>query len=251
MRKVLSSKQKEIPNWMLEVLLTVRGLVFLGTKYTCPCCGWKVREFTNGGNSFKIRHLSYCPRCDAKARHRRDWLFLKNETNLFSEQVRLLHISPRYSFSRHFTKLQNLEYVGVDLFYCRNISITMDVAAAPLPSSIFDAIICIHVLEHVQDDRKAMREFFRVLKPGGWALVSSPIRMDQKTVEDPSITSAKERKLMFGERSHYRYYGYDMFDRLEESGFQVEMNLGRDVDQETQMKYGLRDDENIFFCRKP
>jgi ubiquinone/menaquinone biosynthesis C-methylase UbiE len=125
------------------------------------------------------------------------------------------------------------------------------VATTPIQSNTFDAIICIHVLEHVQDDRKAMREFYRVLKPGGWTLVSSPIRLDQNTVEDPTVTSREERQRLFGERSHYRYYGYDMLNRLEESGFQVQLDLGQDVDQKTQKSYGLRDDENIFFCRKP
>jgi predicted SAM-dependent methyltransferase len=240
-----------MPNWLLEVFLTVHGLAFLGTKYTCPCCGWRVREFTNGGKSFKVRHLSYCPRCDSKARHRRDWLFLIKETNLFSEHLRLLHVSPKYCFSRHFTKMPNLDYVGVDLSPRRNINIKMDVATTPIQSNTFDAIICIHVLEHVQDDRKAMREFYRVLKPGGWTLVSSPIRLDQNTVEDPTVTSREERQRLFGERSHYRYYGYDMLNRLEESGFQVQLDLGQDVDQKTQKSYGLRDDENIFFCRKP
>ncbi len=251
MGKVLSSKQREMPNWFLEMYLTIRGIVFLGSKYTCPCCGWKVREFANRGSSFRVRHLSYCPRCDSKARHRRDWLYLKEETNLFSEHIRLLHVSPKYCFSRHFTKMPNLEYIGVDLDNRRNIDIKMDVAATPIQSNTFDAIICIHVLEHVKDDRKAMREFFRVLKPGGWALISSPIRLDQKTVEDPTITSREERKRVFGERSHYRYYGYDMFERLEESGFKVRLDLGQDVDQKTQEIYGLRDDENIFFCSKP
>jgi SAM-dependent methyltransferase len=210
-----------------------------------------VRAFVDRGRSLKTRDLSYCPRCNAKARHRRDWLFLKQETGLFSEQLHLLHVSPKYGLSRRFVKMPNLDYVGMDLYPCRNMKIRSDLTATSMPTDTFDAAICIHVLEHIPDDRRAIQELFRVLKPGGWALISVPIRLDQKTYEDASITTPEERERAFGEAGHWRLYGYDLRDRLAESGFQVRLHLGSDVDRQTREKYGLRDDENIFYCTKP
>jgi SAM-dependent methyltransferase len=235
---------------LLEVSLALRALFFVGTRHTCPCCGWRLRAFTQGGASLKVRHLGYCPRCNSKARHRRDWLFLEQRTNLFSDRLRLLHVSPKYSLSRRLKRMPNLDYVAGDLYDRGNIGLRMDLTVSPLRSDTFDAIICIHVLEHIKEDRQAMREIFRVLKSGGWALITVPIRWDQGTFEDPSITTPEERQRAFGEVDHVRSYGHDLMDRLEECGFQVQLELGKDVEQHMNNKYGLRHDEDIFYCTK-
>ncbi len=242
--------QEPLINQSLEKLLTVRALLFIGNKYTCPCCGWKLRAFTHGGASLRVRPLGYCPRCNSKARHRRWWLFLQENTNLFTTHLRLFQVSPNYCLSRRFRTLPNIDYVGGDLHHHRNVRIKMDLPATPLKSDSFDAVLCIHVLEHIQEDRKAIHELYRVLKPGGWAGISAPIRLDQKTYEDPTIKSPEERERAFGETVHVRYYGYDLGTRLEEAGFYVKFFSGKEVDRADMQKYGLRDDEHIFFCSK-
>lgn len=250
MTNIFHCTRKSILRRLIDVLLALRALLFVGTRFTCPCCGWRLRAFTYGGTSFKVRHLGYCPRCNSKARHRRNWLYLEQKTNLFTDHLHLFHVSPKYSLSRRFVTMPNLDYVGVDRNNRPNTSIKLDLSVTPIRSDTFDAIICIHVLEHIQEDRKAIRELFRVLKPGGWAIISVPIRLDQKTIEDPTITTPEERERAFGEKQHFRFYGYDLIERLEECGFQVQLDLGKDVEQQTREKYGLRDDENIFYCTK-
>jgi predicted SAM-dependent methyltransferase len=146
--------------------------------------------------------------------------------------------------------MPNLDYVAVDLYDRPNVCVKLDLTSTPMRSDIFDAIICVHVLEHIQEDRKAIRELFRLLKPGGWTIISVPIRLDQKTLEDPTLTTPEERERAFGETVHVRIYGYDVIERLEECGFQVQLDLGKDVEQQTREKYGLRDDENVFYCTK-
>jgi SAM-dependent methyltransferase len=246
----IHTAKSRITRQSFEGLLALRGLLFSGTQYICPCCGSRLRAFTHGGASFKVRPLGYCPRCNAKARHRRLWLFLEQNTNLFSDPLKLLHFKPNYGLSRRFINMPNLTYVGAADHQRANISARMELTSLPIPSETFDAIICNHVLEHIPDDRRAIHELYRVLKPGGWAAISVPIRLDQKTFEDPTIITPEERERAFGETVHVRFYGYDLMDRLVEPGFQVKLDLGKDVDPKTQYKYGLRNDENIFFCTK-
>jgi SAM-dependent methyltransferase len=235
----------------IEAFLFLRALLFVGSRHTCPCCGWRLRAFTHGNFSFRVRHYGYCPRCNAKSRHRRDWLFLEDRTTLFSEDTRLLHVSPKYSLSRRFVKLSNITYFGVDLENRPNTSIRTDISAIPTQSATFDALICIHVLEHVEDDLSAIKEMFRVLRPGGWALISVPIRLDQPTYEDPTIKTPKDRLHHFGEEQHVRIYGGDFPDRLQAAGFNVELDLAQNVNPATNEKYGLLADENVFYCTKP
>ena len=246
----LQSIKKPVINQSIEMLLALRALLFIGSKYTCPCCGWKVRAFIRGGASLRVRPLGYCPRCNSKARHRRWWLFLQQKTNLFTDHLRLFHVPPNYCLSRRFSRLPNIDYVAVDYCNHHNLGIKMALPMIPILSETFDAIICMHALEHVQEDRTAIHELYRVLKPGGWAGISVPIRLDQKTYEDPTITSPQERERAFGETVHVRYYGYDLVSRLEEAGFLVKMYSGKEVDQYSRQKYGLRDDEHILYCTK-
>jgi len=235
----------------IEAFLFLRALLFVGSRYTCPCCGWRLRAFTHGNYSLRVRHNGYCPRCNAKSRHRRDWLFLESKTNLFSEPLRLLHVSPKYSLSRRFVKMPSIDYVGIDLFDRPNTSIRVDISGIPVKCETFDALLCIHVMEHVEDDVAAIAELYRVLKPGGWAFITVPIRLDRKTYEDPTITAPEDRLLHFGEEQHARIYGLDFPDRLESAGFDVQLDLAQDLDRSTSEEYGLFADENVFYCTKP
>lgn len=236
---------------LIDLGLAARALAFVGRRYVCPCCGWHLRAFTRGGISLKTRDRGYCPRCNAKARHRRVWLFLEEQTRLFSDRLAVFHVSPKYALSRRLAKMPHLEYVAADIGRRANVSLRMDLTAVPVEDARFDAVICVHVLEHIHDDRAAISEMYRILKPGGWALVSVPIRLDRPTYEDASIVSAAAREAAFGETTHVRFYGFDLHDRLAGAGFEVSLDLAADLDETTKQRFGLLDDENIFMCRKP
>jgi len=236
---------------LVEVPLFLRAMWFVGARFACPCCGWRLRAFVSGGASLRSLPRGFCPRCGAKARHRRLWLFLRQHTNLFSEPLRCLEVSPRYAFWRRLSGMDNLDYVAADLRDGRHVRLRMDLTAAPIRSESFDAAICVHVLEEIADDRAAMRELFRVLRPGGWALVSVPTRMDRDTYEDASIVDPKDRKRAFGERAHVRVYGRDLGARLASVGFDVRVDLATDVEPAIRDRFGLKDDENVFLCGKP
>lgn len=171
--------------------------------------------------------------------------------DLASARIRLLEVAPWWSFARRFQTMPNIEYAGIDLEdrgpYVTEIG---DVSHMPFESRTFDAVICVHVLEHVDDDRVAIEEMERVLRPGGWALVTVPINLDGPTIEDPAVTDPVERKRLFGEPSHVRLYGLDVRDRLERGGFKVDIDFASEIPEATRMRHGLRDDENIFMCAK-
>jgi ubiquinone/menaquinone biosynthesis C-methylase UbiE len=121
--------------------------------------------------------------------------------------------------------LSNLEYVTADL-NASDASVVMDVTAIDFPNETFDVILCSHVLEHVTDDRRAMREFRRIVKPTGWALInvpSDPSRVD--IFEDTSVLTAEERLVAFGQADHVRIYSHEGFlRRLRKAGFDVEVD---------------------------
>jgi SAM-dependent methyltransferase len=126
----------------------------------------------------------------------------------------------------------------------------LDITDMDLPESSFDLIFCSHVLEHVPDDRAAMRELRRVLAEGGLALVLVPYRPGVTTYEDPSITSPLDRMVAFGQQDHVRIYGSDLSDRLREAGFDVEDRTVAELfDQATVEQSELDPVEHLFLCR--
>jgi len=176
---------------------------------------------------------------------------LKERTNLLAGPMRVLHVAPWYSLSRLLVRIPTIDFVAIDIEDRPHVSERADVTDLPFESDAFDAVICIHVLEHVEADRTAMREMFRVLKPGGWALISVPIDLTRATYEDPAIVSPAQRRVHFGEAGHVRFYGADLEDRLKQAGFAVELDRAADLASETMERYGLLDDENVFYCTKP
>ena len=129
--------------------------------------------------------------------------------------------------------------------------VKMDITNIDYPDQSFDVIYCSNVLEHVQDDRKAMREFYRTLKSNGWAILLVPITVEE-TYEDPSIIEPKERLKVFGQEDHVRRYGPDFADRLREAGFSVEVTEVNDLVQNNEaVRMGLTPASGeIYYCTK-
>ena len=128
--------------------------------------------------------------------------------------------------------------------------VQMDITDIQYPDNVFDIIYCSHVLEHVPDDRKAMRELSRVLKPDGFAVIMVPITVDH-TIEDPTVDSPSERERRFGQHDHVLCYGPDFKDRLEESGFGVRtIECGDVATAEETLRMKLAQTDTIFHCHK-
>lgn len=231
----------------------MHSIVYRGNQVQCNVCQSKFAKFMAYG-AIK-RPNAQCPNCKSLERHRMLWLFL-NEKGLLNKKTKLLHVSPEQVFFERFSKMPNIGYFPVDKFepgykYPTGTQ-NIDITNLPYKDADFDAIICIHVLEHIPDDRKAMRELSRVLKPDGWAIILVP--MDKhlmKTFEDASVTSPSERLRLFGQSDHLRLYGLDYKERLETSGFLVEVEDIYDKIEDTQkMALALLPSEDIYLCRK-
>ena len=127
---------------------------------------------------------------------------------------------------------------------------TFDITAIPFSDESFDVVLCNHVLEHVGDDRLAMRELLRVLKPSGTLYSMHPVFFDlEETVEDPTVTDPAERARLFGQRDHLRRYGRDFVARLHEAGFHVE-RVPLTVSAAQAAYYGIKREQKIFVCRR-
>jgi SAM-dependent methyltransferase len=220
---------------------------YRGEKVECPICGGHFRKFLVAG--VNKRANARCPRCGALERHRLFWLYAQP---LLTGPLKILHIAPEYFLQRRLRKLPSVDYLSADLKSPLAMA-KFDVTDMPLEADTFDIALCSHVLEHVADDREAMREIFRVLKPGGWAYLQSPVDKSRAvTLEDATITTLAERRRIFGQADHVRLYGRDYVDRLAEVGFDVKIEAyAATFSAEQIAKYGLDVDDDLYLGVKP
>lgn len=239
------------------------SLLFAGDRVQCPFCQGRFKKFlpfgfnTPASKENKIVGMGYrsdamCPRCLSLDRERLVYLYLKHKTGVFREKVNLLHVAPELNLQRVLENSPNIDYVSADLG-APLASVRMDVTKIMFEDNTFDVIICNHVLEHVLDDRKAMSELYRILRPGGWAVMQVPISMSlERTYEDSEVVNPKERERLFGQHDHVRIYARDYADRLERAGFSVEIyNLTEEMGESFSERYGLIKEESLYVCSKP
>ena len=211
----------------------LRRAVHRGSRYVCPFCTSTVKAMKPFGFEFPVlkdkhviggglRDNCLCPICGSVDRERLLLLFLRQRTSLFSHPTRLLHFAPEPQLRAEIARHRNVEYTTADLNR-DDVSARVDITDIRFPDASFDAIICNHVLEHIPDDLKAMKELRRVLKPGGWGILQVPISyLLKETYEDPSIVTTEAREQAFGQYDHVRIYARDYADRLSSAGFRVE-----------------------------
>lgn len=231
---------------LIKASIIARPIIILfykGNKFQDPIDGKSYRKFLPYGYG-KQRENALSPGTLSLERHRQMWLYLKNETDFFTNKYKVLHIAPEQEFLRKFKKMKNLDYISADL-YSPIVDVKADILNLPFENDSFDIIFCNHVLEHIEDDRKAMSELYRVLRKGGWGIVQVPMKNSlEKTYEDFSIKDPKERQKHFGQYDHVRWYGIDYFDRLKSVGFEADINFySRKFSIEERKKFGLRENE--------
>ena len=250
MRQLIKFLVRNIPRPILikfsYIFSKIFSFLYRGDDYECPICGGKFKKMMPYGNNADVNRL--CPTCLSLERHRAMWLYLK-QTNFFTDKLKVLHVAPEQPFFKKFKAQENLDYTTADLV-SPLADVKMDIQDIPFEKNTFDVVICNHVLEHVDSDIKAMKEFYRILKKGGWAILQVPINFDlQKTYEDATITSQKEREKHFGQYDHVRFHGLDYPNRLREAGFEVvNYELSKEISKELIERYRLaRRGEEILY----
>jgi SAM-dependent methyltransferase len=240
--------------WKLESVL------YRGTRFHCPICGGDFDRMKALVGSCSLRGVdtdhytenAICPRCHSHIRQRFVMEFIRLRTDLLTRRQRLLHFAPEISLYQQL-KRADLDYVPADINPNQFVdAVFADITDIPFEAE-FDHVICIHVIEHIEDDRKAIAEIFRVLKPGGHALLAVPTYGDT-TFEIPGLDYAG-RAREYGTGDHLRLNGLDFTDKLKEAGFEVEVvsydDLPGNFVDRTVVSPHTESDKYIFYCKKP
>ena len=232
------------------LITPILRIIFRGKKYTDPIDDSNYSKFLSYGYK-TVRKNALCPGTLSLERHRLLWLYLDRETNFLSSNLKVLHVAPEQVFYKKFKKLKNWEYFTFDL-NSPIADIKGDLISTNFKDEYFDLIICNHVLEHIEDDKSALDEMYRILKYNGISILQVPINVKREnTFEDLSIKSKIQREKYFGQYDHVREYGLDFKDRVEQAGFKVEMiNYSTKISQDLVIKYGLMKDDLIPIGKK-
>lgn len=230
------------PNGALDLTEPVAGGV------ECPICGTRAERFLPFG--LDNRPNVQCPTCGSVERHRILWLYLSRYSDFLKRPARVLHTAPEPCMAGPLREAHGEGYVSVDRFNAF-ADVEADLKALPFEDGRFDIFLSSHVLEHIRDDRPAMGELARVLRPGGWAVIMVPYDPERPTYEDPSIDTPEGRLEAFGHPFHFRIYGNDMTARLAEAGLQATVLGSKDLfDAATRRRFRLNSN-HLLYCRKP
>lgn len=230
--------------------------------YKCNFCNYKAKYFFVGGNPQAVltkygvigggrRTHCYCPNCRSKDRDRSLALFLDKELKISKEAYKVLHFAPEAIIERMLRPLDNLDYKTADLLM-KNVDYQLDLLQLQIEDDQYDLIICNHVLEHIDNDLQAMQEIFRVLKPGGTAIMQTPIADKlATTLEDPEIIDPIARLETYGQADHVRLYGWDYPLKLRQAGFSLQVKyLQQILGTEAVREAAVIENEPFFIGKK-
>jgi SAM-dependent methyltransferase len=253
-----------LKNRLRRKVMGIHGKLFLssylGDALECNICRNTFRKMIDLHDGYTIRGQysdhslknTICPNCGSWFRHRMLMQYI-NEHNVLANGQQLLHFAPESFFVPIFHELLGDGYHTCDLKVMDSPNHhIVDITDIPFEDGKFDRIICSHVLEHIEDDRMAIAELYRILRTGGIALIAVPT-YGRSTEEDLAL-SPKERKLQYGINIHVRLYGTDISRKLEEAGFSVTAESfdtipGNYLDR-SQSSAHMDSDKYLFVCSK-
>ena len=254
-KNIVALLTRFIPRTILQRVahLGLRSIawVYTGKTFEDPIDGRTYRKMLPYGR-VRTRPNALAPHSLSLERHRALWVFLSEFTNFFTSPSRMLHMAPEYCFIKRFRSISSIDYVTGDLD-SPWADHHFDVHSIPFEDSSFDIIMANHLMEHVDDDNAVLREFYRVLRPGGWGVLQVPIDWtNPNTEEDRSITDPVELERLYWQRDHLRLYGYEDYpNRLRSAGFAVEViDMKEVLGASRYERYALGGEQWVFVVRK-
>jgi len=254
-KNIVALLTRFIPRTMLQKFahlgLQSIGWIYHGQTLEDPINGRTYRKMLPYGR-VRTRVNALAPHSLSLERHRSLWIFLSESTEFFTSSSRMLHMAPEYCFIKRFRSVSTLDYVTGDLD-SPWADHHFDVHNIPFEDSSFDIIMANHLMEHVDDDHAVLREFYRVLRPGGWGVLQVPIDWtNPNTEEDRSISDPSELERLYWQRDHLRLYGYEDYpNRLRSAGFVVEViDMKEMLGAGRYERYALGGEQWIFVVRK-
>ena len=224
--------------------------------FYCPCCDTYLKRFVNVGfdkrperyNPDRYRGIDQdviCPMCGSLPRHRILVSWMNDHVEIIREK-RILHFAQERSI-RMWMDRNGIKSITADLYSPADLKLNIEDTG--LEDDSYDLIICNHVLEHVSDYKKALRELHRIIRPAGKVIISFPVDQTFSSVyEDPGITTEKDRILNFGQNDHLRVFGMDSPEMLEGFGFKVTSIKGENCDEKIKPVVGPADyDYNVLW----
>ena len=215
------------------------ALFYIGNSFQCVVCDFKMSRFITLKNNDKL-----CPKCGSLARTRRLWEFIEPK----AKDVKILHFSPSRSIKTRLASLKNVTYVTTDYAGEFEAMKRLNIEAIDEPDNQYDIVICYHILEHIENDLKAMQELFRITNSDGVCIIQTPFKTGE-IYEDSSLRTEEERLLHFGQEDHVRIYSIEgLMDRLSATGFHTTKNTYK---ASLNNRAGFSTDETIIVAKKP
>ncbi len=255
--------------WLREQKQKAQAIMHKGNEYHCPFCNHSFKSLLPAGSDIPVlkekdvigagyRENALCPRCYSTDRDRLLYMVLKAKPELLAKGTTILHIAPEKSLKKYLQSVPDINYKAGDkfeeeysAFYYDQDVMQIDITDLSLEDNSVDAIVCNHVLEHIPDERKAMKELYRVMKPKAWAILQVPYATLLKNTFEKEVSTPEERERLFGQFDHVRLYGLDYPDRLKKIGFEVELvNINQLYNSGEIHKYAINDREKVFLVKK-
>lgn len=260
--KIYKKTKKIYDNYFKIFHMAIKRIIYFGKKYQCNLCGSKVKSMFPSGQKHEIfqknnitgagyRDHVKCPVCRSKDKERMVFYYIKNYTDILTGKNTILHFAPEIETKKKIKKNKEATYYDGDI-QKEVASQIIDITQISFPDNTFDYIICNHVLEHVEDEKKAILELKRVIKENGKIIITVPICIsNEKTIEDESIIEPEERLKYFCQSDHVRLYGRDFVKRIEKYGVTVtEYDFEKEEGIEKRKQYGILENGCIYIVTK-